>query len=284
MIDIIIVTYFSQDQINDCIQSVIMQTIFSKCRVWIVDNASQDDTIAICEKLLRPNIELISLNKNIGFGQAVNEAARRVTNHFIYLLNPDAILTNENDLSKLLEFAHLHPNAGVIGTRIVSIASTQEILPRQFYPKKKNASISFSYLPGKFAWVLGASLLLRTDAFRRINGFDPDFFLYGEEVDLCLRMRRSGFEIDYDKNVIVKHIGSASANQLPNKQKKILKMKGLYLFLQKHYSKKSVDSILRKDKRRALFRYCIAKVFFLRKAENYRIEWHFIKQLISERC
>ncbi|MBP9726796.1 MAG: glycosyltransferase family 2 protein [Gammaproteobacteria bacterium] len=281
MVDIIIVTYFSAKQIRDCVESLAMQTIFSQCRIWIVDNASKDETLAVCEKLIAPNITLIPLQTNIGFGRAVNEAAKYAAGEFIYLLNPDAILKTKDDLAKLIEFANAHPSAGVIGSRVVE-PTGKEIMPRRDYPKEKKMSTSLGNLPGDIAWVIGASLLIRTTVFNQVQGFDPDFFLYGEEVDLCLRVRKQGFEIAWDADVTVGHIGSASADQLPSYQKKVLKMKGLYLFLQKHYPSNEVSRVMRRDARRALFRYCMTRFSSPKKAEGYRAERDVAKQVLSQ--
>lgn len=281
LIDIIIVTYFSAKDIRACLESVMMQTLFLQCRVWVVDNASQDDTLNIVAPMVSSNIILLPLKENIGFGRAVNEAAAYAKSEFIYLLNPDALLKTRHDLERLITFASAHPCAGVIGSRVLE-PSGKETKPRRYYPQEKKMSTSLGSLPGEFAWVIGASFLLRTAVFRQVNGFDPDFFLYGEEVDLCLRIRKYGFEIAFDADVTVEHIGSASANQLPSYQKKILKMKGLYLFLQKHYPINEVRDLAKHDARRALFRYWMNYLFFPRKAEMYRAERDAAKQFLAQ--
>ena len=280
LVDIIIVTYFSAKEIRACLESVIKQTLFSECRVWIVDNASQDDTLNIVETMASSNITLLPLKNNIGFGCAVNTAAAYAKGEFIYLLNPDALLKTPHDLERLVAFSKVHPRAGVVGSRVLE-PSGKETKPRRHYPKEKKMPTSLKGLPGEFAWVIGASFLLRTAVFNQVNGFDPDFFLYGEEVDLCLRIRKHGFEIAFDGDVAVEHIGSASANQLPSYQKKILKTKGLYLFLKKHYPLNEVRALVKNDARRALFRYWMNFLVSPRKAEMYRAERDAAKQFLS---
>lgn len=280
-VDIIIVTYFSSKDIRACLESLMMQTIFSHCHVWIVDNASQDETLNIIQNVVTANMTLLPLKTNIGFGRAVNEAAAHAKSEFIYLLNPDALLKTSNDLEQLIAFANMHPHAGVIGSRVLE-PSGKETKPRRHYPKENKMRTSLGKLPGEIAWVIGASFLLRAGIFNQVNGFDPDFFLYGEEVDLCLRIRKRGFEIIFDSDVTVEHIGSASANQLPSYQKKILKIKGLYLFLQKHYPLSDVRTLVRNDARRALIRYWANYLFSPRKADMYRAERDAAKQFLAQ--
>ena len=281
LVDIIIVTYFSSKDIRACLESVMMQTVFSECHVWIVDNASQDDTLDICKTLVAANVSLIALKENIGFGCAVNNAAQHVKSDFIYLLNPDALLKTPHDLERLIAFAHAHPSAGVIGSRVLE-PSGKETKPRRYYPQERKMPTSLGKLPGELAWVIGASFLLRAEVFNQVKGFDSDFFLYGEEVDLCLRIRKHGFEIAFDGDVVVEHIGSASANQLPSYQKKMLKTKGLYLFLQKHYPLNEVKALVKQDARRALIRYWLNYFFSPRKANMYRAERDSAKQFLSQ--
>ncbi|MES2203740.1 MAG: glycosyltransferase family 2 protein [Pseudomonadota bacterium] len=281
LVDIIIVTYFSAKEIRACLESLMMQTVFPQCHVWIIDNDSRDDTLHVVEAVVSSNITLLPLKENIGFGRAINEAARQAKSEFIYLLNPDALLTTPQDLERLIAFAHAHPRAGVIGSRVLE-PSGKETKPRQYYPQEKNMRTSLGNLPGEFAWVIGASFLLRTSVFNQVHGFDPDFFLYGEEVDLCLRIRKQGFEIAFDGDVVVEHIGSASANQLPSYQKKMLKAKGLYLFLQKHYPLNEVRALAKRNGRRALFRYWMNACFSPRKANMYRAERDAAKQFLSQ--
>lgn len=279
--DIIIVTYFSSKEIRACLESLRMQTIFSQCHVWIVDNNSRDDTLSVIETFVSSNITLLPLQDNIGFGCAVNLAASHAKSEFIYLLNPDAVLKTPNDLERLIAFAYAHPRAGVVGSRVLEPGG-KETKPRRHYPQEKKMKTRLGNLPGEFSWVIGASFLLRTTVFRQVHGFDPDFFLYGEEVDLCLRVRKCGFEIAFDGEVTVEHIGSASADQLPSYQKKMLKAKGLYLFLQKHYPMNEVCDLARRDVRRAFMRYWMNVLFFPRKAEMYRAEKDAAKQFLSQ--
>lgn len=286
LIDIIIVTYFSEKEIQACLDSLLMQTIFEKCCVWVVDNASQDDTKNKVKPYVSDRITLLPLKENIGFGRAINYAAQKATGEFIYLINPDAVLKKPDDLVQLISFAEKNPQAGIIGTRVLEPGG-KETKPRYAYPEAKRMHSFLEKLPGEIAWLIGASLLLRTSVFHTIKGFDPDFFLYGEEVDLCLRVRKQGLELAFNGDVTVEHIGSASANQLPSYQKKLLKANGLYLFLRKHFPLNEVRDLARRHARRAAFRYWMNAWFLPKKADMYRAEKDAARQFLcsfAENC
>lgn len=83
------------------------------------------------------------------------------------------------------------------------------------YPGQKYAARELAGLKGSIAWVLGAGMLVRTDLFRRIGGFDEDFFMYGEDQDLCLRIRKARYEIGFIDSALMVHLRGQSERQSP---------------------------------------------------------------------
>src|SRR4029079_2283177 len=82
--------------------------------------------------------------------------------------------------------------------------------PSSSYPGQQTTVNNFDRLPGKVAWVIAASIIVRREIYAKMGGFDPDFFLYSEDTDFCLRLRKLGSEIGYFPEVEVGHIGGQS--------------------------------------------------------------------------
>jgi N-acetylglucosaminyl-diphospho-decaprenol L-rhamnosyltransferase len=146
------------------------------------------------------------------------------------------------------------PGIGLAGTRLINPDGTpQESISRR-YPGQKFTRSETAGLKGDIACVLGASMIARTDLIRRIGGFDEEFMLYGEDQDLCLRIRRAGYEIGFIDDAVVLHYGSRSERQsLPAEVWK-KKTRAEYLFYRKHYLPETIARIRRADLCKARFR------------------------------
>ena len=242
-VSVIIVNYNTADLVKKCIQSVLMQTDI-RFEIIVVDNASADNSVAILQTL-QHKITLVANRNNVGFGRANNQAFRLSKGRYLFLLNPDAEFTKPHDLYNSIQFMEKNPPYGLIGTQILDSHSNITNSASHHYPRQKQTSANFSHLPGEWATVLGASMLVRRELYQKINGFDEDFFLYAEETDLCLRIRKQGYLIGYLEDVAVKHIGSASERKNPPEEIIRKKKKGKYLFYSKHYPKSDVVSLYR---------------------------------------
>ncbi|MEI2726451.1 MAG: glycosyltransferase family 2 protein [Verrucomicrobiota bacterium] len=254
-VTVIIVTYNSASCIRECLASVIAQTNVT-AEIIVVDNASQDDTVNVVRSF-GENVKLVVNPDNVGFGRGCNQGFAISSGMFIYFLNPDARLIQNDALALLCRALQLHPNWGLVGTRVVSATGGDESAPAADYPGQFRAKNGFARLPGNIAWVIGASLFLRREVFGALNGFDPDFFLYSEETDLCLRLRKLGHEIGYAANVSVRHIGAVSEQGLDPYHTWTRKMNGIHLFWKKHYTLQDAARLVRRDLRRARFRMII---------------------------
>ena len=254
MIDVtvIIVTYNSAATIRECLSSVGSQSGV-EFEIIVVDNASTDGT----PDLLREagaRIRLLANQENIGFGRANNQAFAISKGRYIYLINPDAQLTQTGALAALCAAFEQHLDWGMAGTRVLSADGREQSKPANSYPGQKRARRDLSKLPGTIAWVVGASMFFRRKPYEELGGFDPDFFLYSEETDLCLRLRQKGYVIGFVDTVEVKHIGGASERSNDPYQTWLRRLDGMHLFWQKHYSKEDMVRLARLDKWRGGFR------------------------------
>ena len=249
-ISVIVVTYNSGKCIEACIQSIMRQKDAS-FEVIVVDNASADDTL---KKLRKYSVSVIESKDNIGFGRACNVGFSQSHGKYILLLNPDAELEDEYGLQKICQNMERHPLWGLAGTKVVSLLGHLESPPAPWYPGQKYVRRDFSKLPGDIAWVIGASMVIRRDVYQALNGFDPDFFLYSEETDLCLRAREHGYEVGWMEDVLVQHIGGDSEKDLDLYDVSRRKLTGLLTFRSKHYAKDECVFLAKRDLNRACFR------------------------------
>jgi len=273
-VSVIIVTYNSADFIKDCLESVINQQDIDK-EIIVVDNNSQDNTIEILQSY-QSQIALIQNQQNLGFGKANNQAFKQSHGDYIFLLNPDAVLQTTHDLNNMLQFMLQNREHGMAGCRIISPDGHEESLPYYEYPNARHIKTNFKDLPGKIAWLLGACLLLPREVYEKSHGFDEDFFLYGEEVDWALRIRKLGYSLGYNSNVVIKHIGGASEKKQPSFDTWTRKQNGLHLFWQKNYSPEDCQWLVKRDLKKAkrrLFQLALKKrLFGLNKNDDAKLE------------
>lgn len=215
-LSIIIVNYRSERFLPNCLKSVF-ENVPGETEVIVVNNDEVD--IAHLEKDF-PGVRIINNKKNIGFGAAANAGAEKARAEKLLFLNPDSLVETKNVL-EVLDFFQKNPETAILGSRVIcEKGSAQEwiagkeatffdlifnnfgfIRSRSVWSSKKTLPVD---------WVSGTALFVRKDHFDKAGGFDEDFFMYFEDMDLCLRLRRSGHQVFYYPNFIVKHAGGAS--------------------------------------------------------------------------
>ncbi len=219
----VVVTYQSADTLealftaaHKCCDANALQFVF-------VDNDSKDATPQILQKQV-DWAEVVLTGKNNGFGRGCNIGLAKVTTPYTLFLNPDAQIEPE-EIEKLVDFMDSHPNVGIVGPATAcgaegrlqgtSALPTPWTVFRASIPLLPPLTATQSILPGmapfRTGWVCGAVFLIRTDLARRLGGFDPRFFLYWEEMDICHRASDIGFETWAVGNVMAKHICGASS-------------------------------------------------------------------------
>ena len=194
-ISVIIVALNSADYIGQCVQSVLDQTGVT-CEAIVVDNGSKDDTLA---KLKEFKCQVIASKENLGFGPGNNKGFSVSSGRYVFLLNSDAWLMQKNALAELCRRMDANPKWGMAGTMLLSLDGSIQSSPENVYhPAQRHVHRDFSNLPGKIAWLLGASMVVRREVYEKLGGFDPAFFpIYSEETDFCLRVRELGYEVGY---------------------------------------------------------------------------------------
>ena len=239
-ITVVIVAYSSSGTIGDALASLAAAHEEGLARVVVVDNASPDGT-ADRVALDHPWVELVRSPENLGYGRGCNLGFERVRSPFVLFMNADVVIAPA-DLRELLRFQRGGDRIGMTApaTRFpwtdlfqpVGNALTPRSLVAEasgipgLSPKKRalrSGEASF-----KTDWLCGAIMLVRSDAFRAVGGFDPRFFLYFEETDICRRLHAAGWELWAVGSATATHLAGASA-------RKVQKGLGLGDCLSDHY-------------------------------------------------
>lgn len=241
----IIVNYNSGSYARQCIESLLRQSNVDM-EIIVVDNNSPDGSATLLEVAFGNRITLIKNEENLGFSKANNLGASKASGEFLLLINPDTEVPDPDCIQKLIEYAS-QPTIGIVGPAIHEPLKNKYVLPRKTYPsqKKLKNKNKFKILPGNIAWILGACMMLRKSVFNELGGFDPDYFLYGEDADICLRARLAGYQIGYCDSAKIIHVGGASEQGATSLEKFLRKKRGFFLFCKKHYTPIDVLHIAR---------------------------------------
>jgi len=201
---------------------------------WIVDNKSPDNSAELLEAAVAkvPHTHLIKAEKNAGFGYGNNQVINRVLSgeidaDYIYFLNPDAA-PEQGAIEAMMSYLDNHREVGVVGSGLTNedgshtdsmfrfpsflseVDSALEFGPVSRLLRRHRVSFGAPENAISVDWVAGTSFMVRSDVFRAVGGFDEDFFLYWEEVELCHRIKKAGFEIHGLPSAKVRHVGGAS--------------------------------------------------------------------------
>lgn len=253
-ISIIIVNYNLTRELGNCLNSLFenIQTSNLKFEIIIVDNNSPDkDLVELEQKNNYENVYFCYLNKNMGFGKGCNYGYKKASGNFVCFLNPDTIIM-DNIFRDVIDLFNSDESIGVIGpkqlTRKPCFDFSAGYFPNIFIELFNQLGIGVFFegfliflitTIGKkkiynFDWVLGACLFIRSNIFDEINGFDRDYFMFYEEVDLCKRVSNMGYKIIYYPQLEIHHIGSVSGKK-DYKLYTIRTYASKNLYISKHY-------------------------------------------------
>jgi GT2 family glycosyltransferase len=169
-VSVIIVNYNTRQLTCDCIASVIEKTVQVNYEIIVVDNASSDDSVDFIKNKF-PVVKLIANPINEGFGRANNTGAKNAGGKFLFLLNSDTLLVND-----AIDILHAFMQKDIKKETGACCAN--------LYTAEKNVGM-----------IIGAHLFIRKEIFELLEGFDPHFFMYLEDTDLCLRIKKAGYKL-----------------------------------------------------------------------------------------
>ena len=244
-LSIIIVNYNSKKSLLYCLASINRflysnSTLKKDFEVIVVNNEKKPLHLPIHYPFI--NSKIIEVGKNIGFGVAANLGTIMAQGKYFLFLNPDTISLDQS-LPKALKYLKKHPIVGALG---LSIMNKKRKAPENWSCGKKTTwgGILFrntinkpwnKKTPQKVSWSSAAGLIVRKSAFKKIKGFNKNFFMYFEDQDLCLRLHRTGFQTIHFPQSKILHLNGQSW-QNKKEQKKQYRKSQLYFF-KKHNTK-----------------------------------------------
>ncbi len=264
-VSIIILTFNSSKYIDELLQSLIQkykrEIKGRQLEIIVADNLSTDDTVkkALCYK----EVKVLKTGGNFGYAKGNNIASKQAIGDILVFLNPDTKFVSGDILQLTNEFKD--EKVGVVGGEIVNYHGGRELSCGKFYNSFHTLLLSMGleefsgvrFAPNRrraVQFVSGAFLAVKKDLFRKLNGFDENYFMYIEDSDFCFRVKRAGYSIIYSPSATIKHVGQGSSNRT---FAVINIYKGLVFFNKKHMSKFSYNfvKILLKTKAAVLVNY-----------------------------
>lgn len=213
-----IVTYNNVSEIISCLNSLIETTKGMNVEIYVLDNHSSDDTVSVIRKYF-PRVHLIESSENLGFGRGHNEILKRISSEFHMVVNPDIQFTPEV-VSKLTAFMCRYPEVGIVTPKIRNADGSEQFLPKRdpkfsyvilskfrpfyFFRDEYTRADEVFNKPTRILSSTGCFFMIRTDMFRKVNGFDEQFFMYFEDADLSRRVRKKSAIVFYP-NAFVYH-------------------------------------------------------------------------------
>lgn len=253
-LSIVVVNYNVRHFLEQCLMAIERAQRGMPLEVFVVDNASVDGSPAMVKRRF-PWVKLIENHWNLGFSRANNQALRRARGSYVLVLNPDTLI-QEDTLQVLIEALDRDPAIGAVGCKLLNpdgtfqlgsrrslptpwVAFTRIIgLSRMFPRNRLFGRYNLTYLPpdqgGEVDVLSGSLMMLRKSALDRVGLFDEDYFMYGEDIDLCYRIRQAGYRIWYEPRTSAIHYKGEST-----KKGELSRINTFYatmlLFIDKHF-------------------------------------------------
>ena len=259
-ISVVIVSLNTCNVLRECLESVRRESRSLRVQIIVVDNGSSDGSQEMVEREF-PEAVLIRSNVNLGFGGANNLGFQSAGGRYIVLLNSDAFLT-EGALERSVRHMDEDQKVGLGGGRLVGRDGSLQPSARKFptllddlivrsglaarFPQSRffgrfDRTWASVMEPAEVDWVPGAYSIIRADLLATAGPFDPRFFLYYEEVDLCKRIKHLGYSVCYWPDISIIHIGGESSRQMRSvemskvgRQLILWRMRSTLLYYRKH--------------------------------------------------
>lgn len=240
ILSVLIVTYKSRDEIGQCLRSLPRELKGQAVEVIVVDNASGDGISEIIRQEF-PWVCYLGLDRNLGFGKASNLAYEHAQGDYVLFLNPDTISNDETYLHCLARLKE-DPSIGIISPKLVMADGKMDLASRRSIPtvwdgfsravglaakfprSRLFAGYNLTYLPENESYevgsVNGAFMMSARKTLLRFGVFDEQFFMYGDDLDLCYRCQKAGYKVVYDGRVKMVHLKGMSSTKDSGKMSK----------------------------------------------------------------
>jgi GT2 family glycosyltransferase len=260
-LSIIIVNYETYDLTKQTIESVINHQHPFKYDIYLIDNASADGSIEKLQENFLKEVEtglikFILNSENKGFAHANNMALRKIDSEYVLLLNSDTVVV-DNCLEDSLNYMHTHEDVGALGCKVVLPDNTLDKACRRSFPdfnvsfyrmtglsrifpkSKRFGRYNLTYLDEDETYevdsIVGAFMFVRSKVVRQVGFLDEKFFMYGEDIDWCYRIKAAKWKIIYFSDAKIVHYKGASNSKKQNRRLTYEFYRAMYIFYNKHY-------------------------------------------------
>jgi GT2 family glycosyltransferase len=252
-LSIVIVNWNSAEFVRDCVSSIVETTHGLDYEIIVVDNASQP---AACQELAAGNrrVKVICSERNIGFARANNLGLGQAAGERVLFLNPDTVVLGEA-MVQMVTALDSSAEIGAVGCRLLNADGSLQTTSVQGFPTLTNQLFGMDWLQRKMPrlpiWgmramyttdttgptevevVSGACLMARRSVLSEVSGFSTDYFMYGEEADLCRKIQQTGRKVCYTGQAEVVHFGGQSTKEKGSTFSDVVMRESVFLLLRK---------------------------------------------------
>ncbi|WP_397363279.1 glycosyltransferase family 2 protein [Olleya sp. R77988] len=248
-LSIIILNYNVHYFLELCLQSVEVAITNLEAEIIVVDNNSQDESCKMVKEKF-PNVKLIQNNDNVGFSKGNNIGVQQAKGDYLCILNPDTVVP-ENAFEELFEFSKIKNDLGIFACRLIDgkgafLPESKRYIPKPKVAIKKVFGFDKSYYvsdlkensSGIVPIFVGAFMMVKKDIYNQVGGFDEDYFMYGEDIDLSYKVVKAGFDNMYYGPIKVIHFKGESTLKDANYAKRFYG--AMQIFYKKHFKRNLV--------------------------------------------
>ena len=262
-LSVIIVNYNVKYFLQQALVSLEKALSGYKTEYFVVDNNSNDGSVEFLRENF-PDVNVIANKENFGFGKANNQALKIAGGKYLLIVNPDVVV-GEKSIKTLIDFLESNPESGAVGPKIVDREGKFELGSRRGFPTPFAAFSKITGLAALFPRsrlfakynltyldideqcevdsLSGAFMLIKREIYEKVGGFDEDFFMYGEDIDLCYRIKNGGWKIFYLPSAeIIHYKGESTLRSDINTRKAFFG--AMHLFVKKHFSSRLPITVL----------------------------------------
>jgi N-acetylglucosaminyl-diphospho-decaprenol L-rhamnosyltransferase len=251
-VSIVIVNWKTPELLAGCLDSLLADRGAPGFEVWVVDNASGDESLDVLRRY--PAVNAVANTANVGFAKACNQVIPRAAGAYVLLLNPDTVV-GEDAVSRLADYLEAHADCAAVGPKVLNPDGSLQLACRRSFPSPAAAFYRLTYLSRLFpdrrelaAYNLtyvdperelevdalsGSAMMVRKSVIDQVGLLDEDIFMFGEDIDWCWRFKQRGWRVTYFPRAVVHHYHGASSRLRPAGAA-INLHKGMEVFYRKH--------------------------------------------------
>ena len=254
-LSVVIVNYQTFELTRNTINSIFEYSYPFSYEILVVDNASSDDSLSKLQDYFKDKVTFIASKENNGFAAGNNQALRIAKGRYVLLLNSDTIVW-ENTLEDIYNYMEEHTDVGASGCRVLLENGDLDKACKRSFPNVKNSFFRLFHIPTnskddnynlddlpddeiyEIDCLTGAFMFMRAEALNEAGLLDETFFMYGEDIDLCYRIKKAGWKIIYYGESKITHLKGASSKKQKNKL--IYEFyRAMYIYYKKHHASES---------------------------------------------